>query len=383
MTRSRWVALVVALVVGVLVVHVAAGWYFASAMQQDAFTVRPSVVNKDLRVTAVGGGTISLAETGTEEPSLRQDEVYGLAWEGGFGRISGAPRESSAGAGETGQGTTRSFTVLTGQPPTVGAAAGLQVYAYPPDPVATWGDAVQELSCPGPAGALREVYLPGRGDTWVVLVHGKGADVSETFRAADAVHRAGLPALAITYRGDVGAVPDPSGRYGYGTTEWADLQAALDCARAHGAKQVQLYGVSMGASIIAETLTRDPQPGFVGGIVLDAPLLDLQHAVELAAANRHVPPTITWTALQIAALVHGVRWASLDHLSDPTWLTVPTLVFHGADDRTVPVSDSEELRAKRPDLVQLVVTPGADHVESWNRDPAAYDRRLVEFVTSG
>ncbi|WP_284285036.1 hypothetical protein [Arsenicicoccus piscis] len=163
MTRSRWVALVVALVVGVLVVHVAAGWYFASAMQQDAFTVRPSVVNKDLRVTAVGGGTISLAETGTEEPSLRQDEVYGLAWEGGFGRISGAPRESSAGAGETGQGTTRSFTVLTGQPPTVGAAAGLQVYAYPPDPVATWGDAVQELSCPGPAGALREVYLPGRG----------------------------------------------------------------------------------------------------------------------------------------------------------------------------------------------------------------------------
>ena len=68
-------------------------------------------------------------------------------------------------------------------------------------------------------------------------------------------------------------------------------------------------------------------------------------------------------------------------MSDPSWDTPPRLVFHGSADRTVPVTISRDLAARRAN-VTLVEVPGADHVESWNVDPAAYERRLKDFLAS-
>jgi fermentation-respiration switch protein FrsA (DUF1100 family) len=61
-------------------------------------------------------------------------------------------------------------------------------------------------------------------------------------------------------------------------------------------------------------------------------------------------------------------------------LTTPSLVIHGTDDSTVPLRTSEALRASRPDQVTLTVVPGAEHVESWNVDPRAYDDEVAGFL---
>ena len=49
------------------------------------------------------------------------------------------------------------------------------------------------------------------------------------------------------------------------------------------------------------------------------------------------------------------------------------LVFHGTDDETVPLTTSQEFFEARPDLVRLVIVPGAGHVRSWNISPEAYE----------
>jgi pimeloyl-ACP methyl ester carboxylesterase len=61
-------------------------------------------------------------------------------------------------------------------------------------------------------------------------------------------------------------------------------------------------------------------------------------------------------------------------------LTAPTLVFHGTADQTIPISVSRQLEAKVPDLVELVETPAAGHVMSWNADPERYERYLRSFL---
>ena len=65
---------------------------------------------------------------------------------------------------------------------------------------------------------------------------------------------------------------------------------------------------------------------------------------------------------------------------------MPALVFHGTADDTVPLATTDAFRAAHPDRVREVQVAGANHVESWNVDPAGYAAREGAFlgcVTSG
>jgi pimeloyl-ACP methyl ester carboxylesterase len=197
--------------------------------------------------------------------------------------------------------------------------------------------------------------------------------------------RAGLPVLDIAYRNDAGAPADPSHRYGWGATEWRDLEAAVQYARGHGAQQVVLFGSSMGGSIVASFLEHSASASLVRGIVLDAPALDFRATVDFGATQRSlplglpIPGVLTSTAEWIAGWRYDVDWPALDYLPGD-WLHVPALVFHGTADQTVPVSTSDAFRAAHPALVQEVRVPGAGHVASWNADPAGYSAREVAFL---
>ena len=59
---------------------------------------------------------------------------------------------------------------------------------------------------------------------------------------------------------------------------------------------------------------------------------------------------------------------------------MPILLFHGTDDRTVPISSSDAFARALPDLVTYYRARGAGHVESWNVDPDRYERRVGAFL---
>ena len=65
-----------------------------------------------------------------------------------------------------------------------------------------------------------------------------------------------------------------------------------------------------------------------------------------------------------------------------SWLKVPTLVVHGAEDLTVPVTTSNQLKAAHPKLVTEVVVPHAPHVGSWNVNPRASEQREAAFLAA-
>jgi alpha-beta hydrolase superfamily lysophospholipase len=207
-------------------------------------------------------------------------------------------------------------------------------------------------------------------------------------RAMRVTVRAGLPSLDITYRNDVGAPPDPSHRYEFGRTEWHDLEAAVLYAQQHGARSVVLVGASMGGAIVASFMQHSSHVSLVSALVLDAPMLSFDRTVDLGASEKSIPllglplpPTLTWTAKRLASVRYDVDWSALNYLHETAWDRVPTLVFHGDADQRVPLGGSRVLDRRQPDRVDLVVVPGVGHLESWNKDPQAYEQKLTSFLS--
>jgi pimeloyl-ACP methyl ester carboxylesterase len=374
--RGIGLALVALLVLLVAAFFLGGGWYFSGQIHADGLQVKHPVPSYGQEVVSVGAGTITIADPADEEPVLDGDAVYGLEWPGGYGQISGDGTGTDA--------VTRDFVLLSGALPHEGTVVSPDRPAFA-DPAAALGRDVEDVTFDSDLGPLAAWYVPGASDTWAVLVHGKGGERAEMLRTMRTTVDAGMPSLAITYRNDAGAPADPSGLYQFGRTEWRDLDAAVGYATDHGARRVVLVGASMGGGIIASYLRHQPDAP-VAGIVLDSPMLDFGETVSYGAEQEplpgfgHVPAPLTWTAKQLAALRYGVDWAGTDYLDDTGWLDVPALVIHGTDDSTVPLRTSEALRASRPDQVTLTVVPGAEHVESWNVDPRAYDDEVAGFL---
>ena len=93
----------------------------------------------------------------------------------------------------------------------------------------------------------------------------------------------------------------------------------------------------------------------------------------------------TWLMIEFGLWMADLRWKidwrATDYVERADRiLEVPTLVFHGTSDQTIPISVSRRLAARVPDVVELVETPAAGHVMSWNADPERYERYLGNFL---
>ena len=377
--RLRVCLLVV--VVALAVLFGGGGWYFAGQIRADGLAVERSAPAYDLTVVGVGAGTVTLHEASGHErdPALRRGEEYGLGWPGGSGVLGVVPAAGSDGA------VVRPLTVSTGRAPRVGTRAELRRDVFN-DPASAYHRPVRDVGIACAGGQCPAWYLPGTGATWAVLVHGKGATRTEPLRALGAVLQVGMPALVVSYRNDPGAPRDPSGFYRYGATEWRDLDLAVRYALDHGARRVVLGGFSMGGGIVASFLEHSGRTASVSGLVLDAPMLDFRRTVDFGASQRRlplvgapIPGPLTWTAETLAGLRYGINWQCIDYL-DAHWLRVPTLLFHGTADDTVPIATSDGLARAHPDLVREVRVRGATHVGAWNADPARYTAILAAFL---
>ena len=369
---------------GGLAVGVLAGisWHLAGKIQSEALAVEPCPAMPaydDVRFVGLSPGQARLVAIGYQ-PALSRPELYGITWPGGIGQL-GASVAAVDGV------VTRPLTVTFGSAPRVGQLAALERAYFLGDAAAALGIPVEHVAIPGPLGPLPAWYFPGRSETFVIGVHGQNGTRKDVLRIVDIAHRTGFPALAVTYRGDLGVAADPSGYFRYGQTEWPDIEAAVRWSLEHGAGRVVLAGQSMGAGVVAAFLRYSPLAAMVSRVVLDAPMLDLHAAVEYQV-RRHTAPVIgralaplVWMAERIAGVRFGVDWRAIDYLGDATWLTVPALVTHGDDDMRVPVSISGRLRELHPALVALEVFPGAGHLESWNVDRARYTSLVESFLT--
>lgn len=383
-----WIAVVLALLIAVF--YLGGGWYFSSVIDDRALdgasrraSTEPSY---DLEVSRVDAATVDLVPTGDPPDALTKDGVFGLRWEGGYGQVGAVVAIGTPAEGDGAGAVQREFTLLDGSMPEPGAPAELDVRAFPSDP-ADAGLGFEDVVVSGPLGEYPAWFVDGDAATWAIVVHGNSMSRLDCVRMLPILAQAGLPTLTVTYRNDAGAPEDPSGKLRYGLTEWEDLEAAVEYALDQGAQDVVLVGFSMGGGVVAAFLQRSDLARHVRAVVLDAPMLDFSQTVDDNASREtlplvgvSVPPSLTAVAKWMAGWRFDVDWGSLDYLAGADDFDAPFLVLHGTQDTTVPIVTSEEFRELRPDLVELVRCRGAEHIECWNLDTRAYERRVLSFL---
>jgi pimeloyl-ACP methyl ester carboxylesterase len=379
--RRRLARTAAAVLVAVLVLFAAGGWYYSGEIRKGALdAAAPTDPAFKVGVLAVGDHTVTLARDPDSPPELTAGDVWGIQWRHGYGQVGAVQRLEP-------DRVVRSFTRLSGASLRAGDRVGLDSFAFPSDPQVAFGIRYDEVSYASDLGPTPAWFVKGTRPTWVLFVHGYNAPRREALRLLAPVVAQGFPALVIAYRNDPGAPRSADGLRHWGQAEWRDVEGATAYALAHGASEVVLVGYSMGGGVVTSFLYESRLAGKVRGVILDAPGLSLDAAIDHGARNRKlpllgtpVPAALTSLAEGIAGVRYHLDWDRLDYVDRADRLPVPVLLFHGTDDPRLPIAPSQALAAARPDLVRFVPVAGAGHVKSWNYQRARYEQEVRAFL---
>ncbi len=249
------------------------------------------------------------------------------------------------------------------------------------DPGQAFGYPFETVMIPTDLGPAPAWFVPARGDTWAIFVHGRSSVREKAYRHLSVLHPAGIPTLVMTYRNDEGAPADPTGRYAFGLHEWRDLDAAVEYALGRGATRVILDGESMGGSIIGQFLKESRCVDRVIAIVLDSPALDMRAIARfnLRAARLPLSRSIAAIGLRLTGQRFGIPVGHARTVDDIAAFDGPLFLAHGSGDDVVPVSISDEVAVSRYGATTYLRTD-ARHIGSWHENPERYRTWLHGFL---
>ena len=377
MRKRKLVRIAVGIFLVILVSGFLGGGWFASNLLRDGGLIPDHTPDElDLVIEDIGSGLITLraTELTDRDGDWNDKALSGLMGDDFYLQIGETVEES--GDIVVRKLLTEASSDLTGR------SVRTDAKFYPDDPLVAHGMAFTEVTYASELGEFPAWFVDGDSSTWAIFVHGKSSDRREALRTLPVIAKSGMPMLVISYRNDEDTVSDPSGMYGYGLTEWEDLEGAVLYALDNGARRIVLVGYSMGGGIVASFLLESSLASQVSGAILDSPMLDFGATVELGAEEDGYPVFIGKMAKLFSGFRFGVDWDSLNYLDRADELALPILLFHGTEDHRVPISTSQSLAAQRPRLVTYVEFPGVDHVRGWNADRDAYESAVSDFLKS-
>ena len=208
-------------------------------------------------------------------------------------------------------------------------------------------------------------YLTNEGDIGIVIfVHGFRGDYSrEVFakmRAGEIVDM-GYRSMIISYRNDKGLPKDPSGIFQYGTTEWEDIDGAIDKALEY-TDNVVLWGTSGGGGPISSWLGNVGDKSKVKGIIYEAPVINFWESVKVNGAARYpwVPQQLFSYFKLVTEIRYSIDFDNMNFTDSVINSDIPVLLFHGDDDEWVPVEMSDLIAESRDtNLTCLLYTSDA------------------------
>jgi hypothetical protein len=328
----------------------------------------PGRAESELRVLAVGDSTIVVSTSDRSRAPGRFSLWF--ADDTGHARIGAVVSQSS-------QWVARELlSIQYGKPmPGDNARTSGWFYLTPADLGLSFSEVAVETEL-GPAPAWL-VPAAKPSSIWAIHVHGRGVQRPETLRALGEFHHAGVTSLSVSYRNDTEAPDSADRRYGLGTTEYLDVDAAISYAHAAGAQRIILMGWSMGGATVLQTLMRSVNRDLVIGLVLDSPVVAWGPTLQLHGAMNHIPSPIqraaeavlgSEQAQRLVGTANPLDLPATNFIARAAELDRPILLLHSANDAYVPVEPSRALAELRPDIVTYIEFDTAGHTRLWNYD---------------
>ncbi|HWS89248.1 MAG TPA: alpha/beta hydrolase [Pyrinomonadaceae bacterium] len=196
----------------------------------------------------------------------------------------------------------------------------------------------------------------------VLYAHGNGGNLSYCEWVGESLAARGFDVLLFDYRGYGRSEGEPAGEAGL----YADTEAAYDFLtkeRGVAARQLVLYGQSLGTAAVADVAARRE----CGGLVLES---GLTSAADMAAV------IMPW----LPRFVRRLTKNKLDTVSKLPRVRCPVLVAHGDRDEIIPASQGRKLFEAANEPKRLLIVEGAGHNDLSNVGGEKYIDTLAEFV---
>ncbi|MET3708860.1 pimeloyl-ACP methyl ester carboxylesterase [Arthrobacter sp. UYEF6] len=227
---------------------------------------------------------------------------------------------------------------------------------------------------------------------WAIHIHGLGGSKAGALRGVPVADRLGYTSLVVSLRNDRDSPASSDGKYHLGQTEWHDVEDAVSYAVGQGARQIVLFGWSLGASIALQLAASSEFRDLISRLVLNAPVIDWSSTLVANARSSMLPGWVARLGLQMLGS-SGTRWITgldaplsfhtLDFLARADEINVPVLVIHSEGDRSTPFTISREFVTRRPELATLLTFPSAEHTQEWNSDPDGWDAAVENWLRNG
>jgi pimeloyl-ACP methyl ester carboxylesterase len=218
----------------------------------------------------------------------------------------------------------------------------------------------------------------------VIMVHDRGTDMQRgvfghILSIASHLVQQDHPVLLFDLRGSGRSAGE---RFTLGLKEVRDVGGAIDYLQHRGlaGNGVNLLGYSMGA---ATSLLLAPKEPLVRAVAEDSGYGDLGAVVDGQVPKADLfhrffaPGTILMAQLLLGLDIYTIR--PIDGLSQLAERGTPLLVIHGNADSIVPVSQGRSLASAYGPRAETFFVPGAEHLRNYERNPAAYAKRVAAF----
>ena len=226
-------------------------------------------------------------------------------------------------------------------------------------------------------------YAPGKSDgPSVIVLHGHRGSRRDSIGLAGMLHAAGCSVLAVSMR----AHGDSTGDYddvGYSARHDVVAAVAYLEQRRLG-RPIIVQGTSMGA--VAAIYAAGELQNRVSGYILECPYRDIRSAVR-NRTDAYLPWPLSSTAYAGLNLFGPLflpeidRMAPVDRIEEMP-ATIPVLLMAGGSDTRARPEEVEAIYRRVAAHARLIVFPGVPHAQFFGTCGEAYDRAVLEFLTT-
>ena len=232
------------------------------------------------------------------------------------------------------------------------------------------------------------IVTRGSNHKWVIHVHGRKTLIAETLRNFPLFQQLGFRQMSISHRTD--AKPAGLGEYRstLGLTEWKLVEQAVAYAEANGAKEVILFGWSLGGLLCGQYLSRAKDSSIIRAAIFDSPMFDVRNTLRFQAgiagySQKFADDVCELISKSLLLKVIGYPQIIVDDLSlalRSVDSKIPMLVLYSMNDGYIQIEDALTF-SKNNQNVTLQEFKGARHCRLYNSNPALYEQSIRGFLS--
>ena len=231
------------------------------------------------------------------------------------------------------------------------------------------------------------LHFEGREDVWAIHVHGRKATFGEALRNARQFSELSFSQLFMSMESDDRPWGLAKFKSKLGSTEWKQVEMAVQFAKSKGAKSIVLFGWSMGAMLIGQFLRNSNEKHQISGVVFDSPLLDYVGTLKLQSKLAGYSEEVGEVAASAIVKSKTLKMCGFDNidinklslLNGPIGTNVPILCLYSKNDGFIDMSGVEHFAQLNPN-VKLTEIAGARHCRLFNQDQQKYQKSIATWI---